>query len=51
MIADRKGHLPHSKVLQFADRVCPRGDYCVVGRAYLLLIDRENPLSSLSGRR
>src|SRR3546814_18402555 len=51
MIADRKGHLPHSKVLFFAGGACAPSDYCVADRGYLLLIDRENPLSDRKSTR
>jgi hypothetical protein len=60
MIADRQGPLPqdiaHSrniahKRVRFAGCARPQSDYSAVGRAYLLLIDRENPLSSPCWRR
>lgn len=55
MIADRKGLLPQKKIVlrpaDVADGDRPQSDYSAVGRAYLLLIDRENPLSSLRRRR
>jgi len=49
MLADRMGHQPRSLVRR-SRHVRPRRPFAAAWRAYLMLIDRENPLSS-TGRR
>ncbi len=49
-MANRMGLSPHSKLVRSAGFRQPQGFPAAVGRAYLLLIDRENPLSSMGGR-
>jgi hypothetical protein len=50
MLADRMGHQPLT-LRHHSSAARGQSDFSAVGRAYLLLIDRENPLSSLSRRR
>jgi len=50
MLADRMGQKPLDPRNR-SDTARGQSDFSAVGRAYLLLIDRENPLSSLPRRR
>jgi hypothetical protein len=50
MLADLMGQKPLNLRHQ-SDTDRGQSDFSAVGRAYLLLIDRENPLSSLTRRR
>jgi hypothetical protein len=50
MIADRSGPQPRYLVDRKTGIVRPQCYASAVGRAYLMLIDRENPLSSPYGR-
>jgi hypothetical protein len=46
MIADLMGQLPHTLVLRSRQSNRPRHCHAAARPAYLLLIDRESPLSS-----
>jgi hypothetical protein len=50
MIADRSGLQPRYLVDRNVGAIRPQCHAAAVGRAYLLLIDSENPLSSPYGR-
>ena len=50
MLADRMGQKPLN-LRHHSDAARGQNDFSAVGRAYLLLIDRENPLSSFPRRR
>ena len=50
MLADLMGQKPLN-LRHHSDTHRGQSDFSAVGRAYLLLIDRENPLSSLTRRR
>lgn len=51
MLDDRTGPKPHSLCLDSHGSAGSRAQVAAVGRGYLLLIDRESPLSSLGRRR
>jgi hypothetical protein len=50
MIADRKGRLPRLERRPFIAPALPMDEFISLGHGYLLLIDRENPLSSMVRR-
>jgi hypothetical protein len=50
MLADRMGPQPRTLVRRYRHAFRPQRAFAAARRAYLLLIDRENPLSS-TGRR
>src|SRR5262249_32108770 len=50
MIADRKGRLPQLERRRSVPPVLPVDELASLGHGYLLLIDQENPLSSMVRR-
>jgi hypothetical protein len=50
MIAGRKGHLSQPKRIRFTAPAMAPVEPELLGHAYLMLIDRENPLSSTKRR-
>lgn len=50
MIADRKGHPPRLERRRFIPPILPLDELATLDHGYLLLIDRENPLSSMVRR-